>query len=304
MTASVAVVGLAASFLVSWWEGRASGDDAILVYSFMLIGGVLVLGIPSIFHASRVSEPLMPAAIEARGSAISLLLEPWRDGNFSQLLRFLFLWNFVLFLAFPFFAVYMLNVLDLTLPVVIAFSSLSLVTNVMFVSVWGAMADRFGSKTVMSLAASLYLLAILCWIFTSYPDSRAITLGLIAVLHVFMGVAAAGVTLTTGTIVFKVAPEGKSTPYLGAASIATYVGAGIGPVLGGIAADCFLVRSLEFNIVWSSPRGMTAPSRALTHRLRVSLRHRVPVRCADPESAGGASGRRHVGSGCCPGAAD
>ncbi len=257
MTASIAVVGLAASFLVSWWEGRVPEEDAVLVYSFMLIGGVLVLGISSVFHASRISEPLMPAAFEESGSALSLLLEPWRDRNFSQLLRFLLLWNLVLFLAFPFFPVYMLTVLDLELPVVIAFTSLSLVTNVMFVSVWGSMADRFGSKTVMSLSASLYLLVILCWIVTGYPESRAITLALLAVLHVFMGIAAAGVTLTTGTIAFKVAPQGKSTPYLGAASIATYVGAGVGPVLGGLAADFFLVRSLELNLVWSSPNGLT-----------------------------------------------
>ncbi|MDE2802871.1 MAG: MFS transporter, partial [Chloroflexota bacterium] len=231
MTGAVAVVGLAASFVISWWEGRAPADDAILVYSYLLIAGVIVLGLPSVFLAARTSEPLMPAALETDRSAFALLLEPWRDKNFSQLLRFLFFWNLVLFLAFPFFVVYMLTELGLALPIVIGFTALSLITNVMFVTVWGGMADRLGSKTVLSLSASLYLLVILGWAFVGNAEPRWFMLSMLAVLHVFVGIAAAGVTLTTGTIAFKVAPEGKATPFLGAASIATFVGAGVGQVL-------------------------------------------------------------------------
>ncbi len=51
------------------------------------------------------------------------------------------MWNFALNLAVPFFAVYMLTRLGLSLPTVIGFTMLSQITNVLFARVWGAMAD-------------------------------------------------------------------------------------------------------------------------------------------------------------------
>ena len=103
----------------------------------------------------------MPPAPETGRSALSVILEPLRDRNFRRLFRFLVMWNFALNLAVPFFAVYMLTRLGLPLPMVIGFTVLSQITNVLFARVWGAMADRMGSKTVMSLSASLYLLVII-----------------------------------------------------------------------------------------------------------------------------------------------
>ena len=44
-----------------------------------------------------------------------MLLEPVRDQNYSQLLKFLFVWSLTSNLAIPFFAVYMLKVIGLSL---------------------------------------------------------------------------------------------------------------------------------------------------------------------------------------------
>ena len=255
MAGTVATVALSGSFFVRWWEGAVAPENAIFGYSILLIGGVLVFGVLSFVSASGAKEPLMPAAAESGRSAFSILAEPLRDKNFSQLVRFLFVWNMASNLAIPFFAVYMLTVLGLSLPVVIAFTVLGQVSNIAFVRVWGPMADRVGSKAVLSLSASLYLLVILGWVFTAYPERHPLTLPLLGVLHLFAGVAAAGVTLTINTIALKVAPEEKATAFLGTASIATNVGAGIGPIVGGVLADFFLVRSLTIDLGWMSPDG-------------------------------------------------
>ena len=265
VTVAVAVVGIAGSFFVRWWEVASSPDDAILAYSFLLIGGALTFGLLSPSLALRAREPLMPAAPESGRSVLAVLAEPLRDHNFSQLVRFLFVWSLVSNLAIPFFAVYMLSELGLSLPAVIGFTVLSQATNILFVRVWGPMADRVGSKTVLSLSASLYLLVILGWVFTAYPERHFLTLPLLAVLHVFAGVAAAGVTLTMSTLTLKVAPEEKATPFLGVASIAASIGAGIGPIAGGLMADYFSVRSLGLDFTWTSPSGaLDLPAVALT----------------------------------------
>ena len=253
VTGAVAVVGLGGSFFVRWWEGAASPDDAILAYSFLLIGGALTFGVASPVFAMRAREPLMPAALESGRSALAVLAEPLRDRNFSQLVRFLFVWSLTSNLAIPFFAVYMLSELGLSLPAVIGFTVLSQAANILFVRVWGPMADRVGSKAVLSLSASLYLLVILGWVFTAYPERHFLTLPLLGVLHVFAGVAGAGVGLTMSTLTLKVAPEGKATPFLGVAAIAASVGAGIGPIAGGLMADYFSDRSLGLDLTWTSP---------------------------------------------------
>ena len=265
VTAAVAVVGIGGSFFVRWWEGVSSPDDAIFAYSILLIGGTLTFGLLSPSLALRAREPLMPAAPASGRSALMVLVEPLRDRNFSQLVRFLFVWSLVSNLAIPFFAVYMLLELGLSLPAVIGFTVLGQVTNILFVRVWGPMADRVGSKTVLSLSASLYLLVILGWVFTAYPERHFLTLPLLAVLHIFAGVAAAGVTLTMSTLTLKVAPEGKATPFLGVAGIAASIGAGIGPIAGGLMADYFSVRSLDLDLSWTSPSGvLELPAISLT----------------------------------------
>ena len=265
ITVAMAVVGLGASFFVRWWESVSAPEDAILAYSLLLIGGSLTFGLASTWCALRASEPSMPAAAESGRSALSVLAEPLRDRNFSQLVRFLFVWSLVSNLAIPFFAVYMLKELGLSLSAVIGFTVLSQTTSVLFTRVWGPMADRVGSKPVLSLSASLYLLVIVGWVFTSHPERHFLTLPLLAVLHMFAGVAAAGVGLTMSTLTLKVAPAGKATPFLSVASIAASVGAGIGPVAGGLMADFFAVRTLGVDLSWASPNGvLELPALSLT----------------------------------------
>ena len=265
ITVAMAVVGLGASFFVRWWESVSAPEDAILAYSLLLIGGSLTFGLASTWCALRASEPSMPAAAESGRSALSVLAEPLRDRNFSQLVRFLFVWSLVSNLAIPFFAVYMLKELGLSLSAVIGFTVLSQTTSVLFTRVWGPMADRVGSKPVLSLSASLYLLVIVGWVFASHPERHFLTLPLLAVLHMFAGVAAAGVGLTMSTLTLKVAPAGKATPFLSVASIAASVGAGIGPVAGGLMADFFAVRTLGVDLSWASPNGvLELPALSLT----------------------------------------
>ncbi len=106
---------------------------------------------------------------------------------------------------------------------------------------------------MLSLSASLYLIVILGWTFTTLPERHSLTLPLLMTLHVFTGIASVGVTLAVGTIALKLAREDNATPFLGVAGIATNIGAGLGPMVGGLAADYFSSRSFAIQFSWSSP---------------------------------------------------
>jgi len=78
---------------------------------------------------------------------------------------------------------------------------------------------------------------------------------LLIILHIFAGIANAGVTITLGTIGLKLAPQGESTSYLAGASLATNLGAGLGPLCGGLLANFFSTRQLNLFFTWVDPSG-------------------------------------------------
>ncbi|MCY3921341.1 MAG: MFS transporter [Chloroflexi bacterium] len=126
-------------------------------------------------------------------------------------------------------------------------------TSVLFVNVWGSYVDRFGSKVVLSTSSSLFLLVILGWTFTTTPDQHVLTVPLLVALHFLIGIASAGINLSSTTIRMKMAPQAQSTSYLTGASLAASLGAGIGPILGGAFVDFFSVRRFEISIEWVDP---------------------------------------------------
>jgi len=249
------IFSLAAASFVDYWRSQMPGENMILGYTYVLLFGALFLGMSSSIFMSLMPEPLMVPILEPQPSILERLVAPIRDKNFRQLIQFLLFWGFVSNLAIPFFAVYMLKRLGLPLSWVIALSVLSQLFNILFLRVWGRFVDRYGNKAVLSLCASLYLLVILGWIFTTMPERYFLTVPLLVVLHIFAGISTAGVTLTVGTIGLKLSPSGQATPYLAGASIATNFGAGLGPIVGGYLADYFSIRQINLTFTWTDPVG-------------------------------------------------
>ena len=257
--------GLVASFFVTYWQGHAPAGNEALGYTFPLLFGAVFLGLASPLFMSMIPEPLMQPSPRPQPSFFSTVSIPFRDGNYRRLLSFLLLWGLALNMSIPFFAVYMLLRLGLPLSAVIGFSILSQASNILFLRFWGPLADKFGFKAILSVSVSLYLLVVLGWTFTTMPERYFLTIPLLVVLHILAGIAAAGVTLATGTIGLKLAPKGRATAYLAAAGLATSLGAGVGPLLGGYLADFFSVRQLSLIFTWVSPiRSIQLPAFSLS----------------------------------------
>lgn len=247
------VFSLGAAFFLDYWRGQVPSESAVFGYTYVLLFGALFLGLASPVFMSLIPEPLMQPVVGPQPSIMQRLSAPFRDVNFRRLIQFLFFWSLASNLVIPFFAVYMLQRLGLPLSWVIGLSILSQLFNILFLRVWGPFVDRFGGKGVLSLCASLFLLVILGWDFTTMPERYFLTMPLLIVLHVLAGIANAGVTLTVGTIGLKLAPQGESTSYLAGASLATNLGAGLGPLCGGLLADFFNVRQLNLIFTWIDP---------------------------------------------------
>ena len=94
---------------------------------------------------------------------------------------------------------------------------------------------------------------IIDWVFTTMPGKWAMTIPLLVVLHGLIGIANAGINISSTTIRMKMAPRAQSTAYLTGASLAANLGAGISPLLGGLFADFFSVRYFQISFEWVDP---------------------------------------------------
>ncbi|MFC1920123.1 MFS transporter [Chloroflexota bacterium] len=252
-TLSAVIFSLGAAFFIDYWQNSLTAENGVFGYTYAILFGAVFLGLASPVFMALMPEPLMQSVTGPQPPLKQRLMAPLRDPNFRRLLQFLFYWSFSSNLAIPFFAVHMLQKLGMPVTWVIGLSVLSQMFNIMFLRVWGPFADRFGNKAVLSVGVSLYLMVIAGWIFTTMPEKYFLTIPLLIMLHIFAGIANAAVAFTVGTIGLKLSPSGEATSYLATASLATSLGAGLGPILGGLFADFFSVRQLNLTFTWIDP---------------------------------------------------
>ncbi|GMV93138.1 MAG: hypothetical protein AMXMBFR82_29160 [Candidatus Hydrogenedentota bacterium] len=240
-----AVLSVAGAILVDWYnDNRGTPMPA---YTIIFIGGALA-GLAGTVALGRIAEPAMPA--DTSGGLANILRQPFRDANFRYLLVFMGLWNFAVNFAAPFFAVYLLRRLGLSMTWVIGLSVLSQMVNVLFFRLWGRTADRFSNKSVLAISGPLFIFSFLMWPFTTLPEQHMFTIPLLIAIHVLAGISTAGVTLCAGNFAFKLAPYGKATSYLAVNALVCGVAATISPVIAGFAGDWFTPYEMKISLEW------------------------------------------------------
>jgi len=227
--------------------GQPAGAYTIL----FVVGGAF--GLLAVVFVARAPEPLM-APTSHRG-LFSMLAQPFRDANFRQLLKFLGIWNFALMLAAPFFAVYMLKRLELSMTWVLGLSVVSQLFNTLFLKLWGRLSDRFSNKSVLAVSGPLFMFSIILWPFTTMPEKHFLTIPLLVAIHALGGMSIAGVTLAASNLALKSAPKGSGTVYLATNAMVSGVMAMIAPILAGLMADWLDTQELSLTLRWASTAG-------------------------------------------------
>ena len=246
------VLSLLAAVYLDFWKKQFASQE-LAGYSILFFVG-FAAGMLGVFFLAKTPEIRMPV-VRDRANIFRLLSLPFKDENFRKLIAFMCSWNFAVNLAGPFFMVYMLRRLDLSMSFIIALSIVSQVMNFLFLKIWGRYTDRFSNKSVLAISGPLFIISILAWTFTTMPDKYFLTIPLLIIIHIVMGLSSAGVSLASGNISLKLAPKGQATVYLATNTIANSIAAGIAPILGGIFADFFAGRELAWTLNYKSPTG-------------------------------------------------
>jgi MFS family permease len=251
-TSISAIIGLGAGFFLDWWrtlhpDSGAQGYSILYVLGFTaaMISSVLILTIPH----PRMRAPEVKV-YTGKFSIRHMIKEPFKNENFRKLIYFLMSWNFAINLASPFFTVYMLKTLKYDMIFVVALTLMSQLVNALSLKIWGSKTDKYSNKTVLGICGTLFVFCIFGWSFATYPEKREHTTELLVVLHILMGFALSGVSLSTANIAMKLTPSSQATSYLAINTVMTSLAAGVAPLFGGFFADYFEDKTLTMNFHW------------------------------------------------------
>ena len=222
-------------------------------YAIMFIGGGII-GLFSVWLLSKTPEPVSYLPKE---NMLKLFKRPLKDKNYRKLLIFNSFWSFSLNIATPFFTVFMLKTLNLPLSYIIAFGIMGQVSGIFAVRLWGKHSDKYSNKTIIKIAAPLYILCILSWPFAAMAPSFIFTVLIVAVINIISGIATSGINLSIGNIGLKLASKNEAIVYLTVKNMVVACFASLGPIVGGLLADYFSNRSFVWNFQWQGPRGIS-----------------------------------------------
>nr|MBC8368356.1 MFS transporter [bacterium] len=166
-----------------------------------------VAGVVGLFILRR--QPEDPKAPESE-SAAELLALPMRDSNFRRLLLFNVWWMLAIGVGAPFWQPYMITGFGMSLVSIQIYGTISTVSALLTVGLWGRFVDHFGNRLAMALAILAGGINPLAWLIAS-PE----TLWIIYLEAASAGAMWAGAGLVGMNFVLAIAPPERKQIYAG-----------------------------------------------------------------------------------------
>jgi MFS family permease len=154
-------------------------------------------------------QPERPKEPETESVAV-LLSRPFADRNFRRMLLFACWWMLAVGVGAPFWQPFMIQHLAMSLVEIQVYATISVISSLVSLGLWGRFIDRFGNKSAMVLAILMGGVNPLPWLFVG-PERY----GIIFLEAGFSGAMWAGSGLVGMNFVLAVAPEGRRQIYSG-----------------------------------------------------------------------------------------
>lgn len=227
-------MGVAALFVVplAGWLIRTGNnwDSAGLMgyqIAFFLAFGV---GLFSTWNFSRIPEPEMAVQTAHQQHQGGFRHALKNSPGFWGLVISAFIWNMALQLAAPFFNVYLVNQLHVSIAMVGVLAGITSLSALIGQQIFRQVIDRRGSIWVQRLAGLLIPVLPIAWIFATSPVH-------IALINAVSGVFWAGYNLANFNLVLELTPDIQRPRAVALYQTAVFTSAVVGPLLGGYLAD-------------------------------------------------------------------
>jgi MFS family permease len=218
------VVVLAAGWIVDDYQNSLTVFGVI----FSAAAAARMIGL---YFLTRMKFP--PSVTERReqSSPLSTFTAVFRDLNFVRLLLFTGLFGLFLNLGWPFYSVFVLTQLPLTVGDLTMLTTLSTLGGLLSLKTWGRLSDRFGCKPIMLTSALTWLLvAAVSWLFSG-PQHY----GHLYANYFITGFMMAGFQqIGQFNLMIKMVPPENKAHYISVYFSFTNMLIAAGPLLGGV----------------------------------------------------------------------
>jgi MFS family permease len=216
-------------------------------FPFLFICGGLA-GMISVFALYRAPEPV---AAPVKESLREQFKEVFKDGNFKKMLTFNSFWVFGFNLAAPFFSVYMMKTMGMSLSSILCLNIIGQLSGILFISLWGKYADKYSNKSIIAICIPLYIIYVTAWIYVGSVPGHLVTLLLLGAMHIASGIATSGINLSLSNIGLKLSPANHAITFLAAKNMVTAIFSAAAPLLTGLLADRLSNSQLSWQISWN-----------------------------------------------------
>ncbi len=219
----------AASFAAVFFSGWLLGMSDTLAGFVIIFLLALALYAAAQIYIAKIPENKIPeGACKWHKASLSMreFLSSMKKTNFRHFMIFAMLFDFSVYLAAPFFTVYMISELQISYWWFAAISSASIAAGMLSQKYWGRISDRYGDKNVMIICAALASLVPLVFVF-----SRSVPL--LVLSNVFSGFAWAGLDLVTFNFLLDSSPPVKRPLFISSYQFFDGLAVAGGSIAGG-----------------------------------------------------------------------
>lgn len=216
------VVVLVAGYLAERYDNSLEIFGLIFVFAAWL-------RLTGLYFLTRMKFPPQILAVRQEQESLSEYLAVFRNRDYLWLVLFIGCWGFVLNLGAPFYSVYVLRELPLSMGGLTLLTTLSTLGGLVSLPSWGVLSDRFGNKPVLMTCAFLWsVVALISWLFVG-PQRY----GHLFLNYFVVGATTAGFQLCQFNLMVKMIPTRSKAPYISVFLALTSLLTALGPVLGG-----------------------------------------------------------------------
>jgi len=216
-----------------------SSADIFLGFS-IIFGGAMLFRLVSWYFLSRMYEPPLP---KSKGNHRSLfnLASKLGSSNLGRFIIFVSLFYFAIYMAAPFFSIFMLRNLEFSYLTYVALIATCVLSNLTFLTFWGKIGDRAGNIKVLKITSFMIPLVPLLWI-VSHQFYYLI------MVQIFSGFVWGGFSLASVNFLYDASPPENRTRWIALFNAASGSAICLGALLGGFIA-VYLPPLLGYNLL-------------------------------------------------------
>ncbi|MEM4267677.1 MAG: MFS transporter [Candidatus Woesearchaeota archaeon] len=204
---------------------------------FSIIFGIAILArlISAYFKMKLADLPFSPKN-EKNPSLLQFLSKMQRD-NYGIFVFYVGLLKFSVYLAAPFFAIYMLKVLNFTYWQFTLITCASVVSSFIFMVIWGGYLDKHGSRKTLFITGSLVFLIPLLWVFALFTTSGKTLFAFLFFIEMFSGIIWAGFDLGAANFIFDAVDNENRIRYISYYNLLVGIAVFAGTSVGSLFVD-------------------------------------------------------------------